>query len=119
MGNSENVFSFEKQKGKKENLKKKALHREKEFTDNPSEKIKESVKFASDLGKHFSKTIRYGIGKRAETVNIMYDKAEDKGEREEIRNSELKKSYCQYGLTGLGLCCLTAVTITAIKSSSK
>ena len=119
MGNSENVFSFDKQKGKKENFKKKAVHTAREFTDNHSESLKESIKYVSDLGKDFSKSIRYGMGKRAETVNKMYDKAEDKAEREDIRISELKKSYCQYGLTGIGICCLTAVSITAIKSNTK
>lgn len=108
MGNSENVFSLDDKREKNEGLGKKALDTAKDIADKSTEAIKESAK-----------TIRYGMKKRTETVIKMYEKAEDKAEREDIRKGELKKSYCQYGLMGLGLGCGTAIAITWIKSNSK
>jgi hypothetical protein len=116
---SENVFSLDDKKEKKEGFRKKALDTTKDITDNSTEALKGSVKSVTDLGKDLSKTIRYGMKKRTETVNHMYETAEDKAEREDIRKGELKKSYCQYSLVGLGLGCGTAIAITWIKSNSK
>ncbi|MCP1094490.1 hypothetical protein M0L17_11840 [Bacillaceae bacterium OS4b] len=105
MGNSENVFSLDDKKEKKEGFRKKALDTAKDITDKSTEAFK---------------AIRYGMKQRTETVIHMYDTAEDKAEREDIRKGELKKSYCQYGLMGLGLGCGTAIAITWInKSNSK
>lgn len=119
MGNSENVFSLDDKKEKKEGFKKKALDTAKDITDKSTQALKETVKSATDLGKDLSKTIRYGMKKRTEAVIHMYEAAEDKAERGDIRKGELKKSYCQYGLVGLGLGCGTAIAITWIKSNSK
>ncbi|PWN86011.1 hypothetical protein [Bacillus altitudinis] len=119
MGNSENVVSLDDKKKKKEGFRKKALDTAKDITDKSTEALKESVKPVTELGKDLSKTIRYGMKKRTETVIHMYGTAEDKAEREDIRKGELKKSYCQYGLMGLGFGCGTAIAITWIKSNSK
>ncbi|MFE3976717.1 MULTISPECIES: hypothetical protein [unclassified Peribacillus] len=119
MGNSENVFSLDDKKEKKEGFRKKALDTAKDITDKSTEAFKEPVNSVTDLGKDYSKTIRYGMKQRTETVIHMYDTAEDKAEREDIRKGELKKSYCQYGLMGLGLSCGTAIVLTWIKSKSK
>ncbi|MFJ9384059.1 hypothetical protein ACIROD_10010 [Peribacillus sp. NPDC101481] len=118
MGNSENVFSLDDKKEKKEGFRKKALDTANDITDKSTEAFKEPVKSVTDLGKDFSKTIRDGMKQRTETVIHMYDTAEDKAEREDIRKGELKKSYCQYGLLGLGLVCGTAIAVTRIKSNS-
>lgn len=119
MSNSENVFLFDEKKENKEVFKKKALDTPKDITDKYTETFKESVKSVTDFGKDLSKTIRYGMKKRTETVMKMYDTAEDKSEREDIRKVELKKSYSQYGLVGLGIGCGTLIAITLIKSNSK
>lgn len=44
------------------------------------------------------KTWRYQTKKNKESFNFMIDKAEDKEEREEIRNKDLIKTLSQYGL---------------------
>lgn len=119
MGNSENVFSLDDKKEKREGFGKRVLDTANNFTDKSTETVKESVKSFTDLGKDISKTIRCGIKQRTETVIHMYNKAEDKDERKNIRKDELKKSYCQYGLMGLGIGCGTTIAITWIKSKSK
>ena len=103
---------------KKRDLEK-ALDTAKDITNKSTEAFKEPVKSVTDLVKGGQKTLRYGMKQRTITIIHMYDIAEDKDEREDIRKGELKKSYCQYGMMGLGLGCLTAITITYIKSNSK
>lgn len=121
MGNGENVYSLNDKKEKKDGLRKKALGTTKDITDKYTQSSKEDiVKSAIDLAKDIPKTIRYGMKKRKETTIHMYNKAEDRSERDDIRKGELIKSYCHYGLIGLGIICGTAITINWVnKNDSK